>query len=97
MGSVTKNDTISKRTLAPQTKWTVFSPGCSHLVSPVGFGHRLAEIIRPRRRRRLSEEQRQEAAERLREYQPAKGQSVLELVRQRAEEALESPFANPVV
>jgi len=45
----------------------------------------------------ISEEQRREAAERLREYQPAKGQSVLDLVRQRSEQALESPFATPVV
>ncbi|NQT16723.1 MAG: hypothetical protein HQ582_28455 [Planctomycetes bacterium] len=58
---------------------------------------RVAEIMRPRRRRRMSEERRREAAERLRKYQPAKGQSVQDLVRQRAESALESPFATPVV
>jgi hypothetical protein len=57
----------------------------------------VAEIMRPRRRRRLSPEARRAAAERLRGYQPAKGQSVLDLVRQRPESALESPFATPVV
>ncbi|MFC1597104.1 hypothetical protein ACFL5Q_04080 [Planctomycetota bacterium] len=57
----------------------------------------VAEIMRPRRRRRLSPEARRAAGERLREYQPAKGQSVQDLVRQLAESTLESPFATPVV
>jgi hypothetical protein len=41
----------------------------------------VAQIVKPRRRRRLSDEQRAAAAERLRSYQPAKGQRVAELVR----------------
>ncbi len=44
----------------------------------------VAKIMRPRKRRRLSEEQRRQAAERLRKYQPGKGQTVQDLVRQAA-------------
>jgi len=42
----------------------------------------VAAIMKPRRRRRLTPEQRQAATERLTQYQPAKGQSVQDLARQ---------------
>ena len=45
----------------------------------------VAEIMLPRKRKRLSEEQRRQAAERLRKYQPAKGQRVQDVVRQAAD------------
>jgi len=68
-----------------------------NVVFDVEHFDQVAEIMKPRRRRRLSPEQRQNAAERLREYQPAKGQSVQDLVRQRSETAPETRFGGPVV
>ena len=50
----------------------------------------VARIMKPRRRRRMSDAQKAAAAERLRQYQPAKGQSVLESARQGANSDRES-------
>ena len=44
----------------------------------------VAKIMKPRRRRRMTEGQKQQAAKRLREYQPTKGQSVRDIVAQRS-------------
>ena len=44
----------------------------------------VAAIMKPRKRRRMTEEAKQQAAKRLRKYQPRKGQSVADVVRQRA-------------
>ena len=57
----------------------------------------VADLMKPRRRRRLSEAQKVAAAERLRKYQPAKGQSVRDVVRQAAESGLESPPSKGLV
>ena len=47
----------------------------------------VAQIMKPRKRRRMTEEQRAAASERLRKYQPAKGQTVQDVVRQAPETA----------
>jgi hypothetical protein len=64
----------------------------ANVVFAVEHFEEVAAIMKPRRRRRLSEAQRAAAAERLRKYQPAKGQSVRNVARQRSQEALESPI-----
>jgi hypothetical protein len=56
----------------------------ANVAFPVEHFAEVAEIMRPRKRKRLSEEQRQQATERPRKYQPAKGQRVQDLVRQAA-------------
>lgn len=57
----------------------------------------VAEILKPRRRRRLTDAQRQRAAEHLRQYQPVKGQSVQDLARQRSGASHSRvPTTNPV-
>jgi len=62
----------------------------ANIVFDVVHFNQVAEIMKPRRRKRLSEEQKRANAERLRQYQPAKGQSVTDLARQRSREAPES-------
>lgn len=59
----------------------------ANVIFPVDQLEEIARIMKPRKRRRLSDTQRRQAAERLREYQPAKGQSVTDLARQRSETA----------
>ena len=59
----------------------------ANVVFDVAHFDAVAEIMRPRRRRRLSGAQKAAAAERLRQYQPAKGQSVQDLARQRSKSA----------
>jgi len=52
----------------------------------------VARIVKPRPKRPpMSEERRRQCAERLRKYQPAKGQRVQDLVQNRQKSALESP------
>jgi len=59
----------------------------ANVVFPLEHFQEVAKITKPRRRRRLSERQRAAAPERLRQYQPAKGQSVKDLARQHRETA----------
>ncbi|HUT09142.1 MAG TPA: hypothetical protein VMY42_01475 [Thermoguttaceae bacterium] len=70
----------------------------ANIVFDVAHFDQVAEIMKPRRRhRRLSDEERRAAAERLRQYQPAKGQSVQDLARQRSETARPCvPAGSPV-
>jgi hypothetical protein len=67
----------------------------ANVVFPVDRFEEVAAIMRPRRRRRLPERQRVAVAERLRKYQPAKGQSVKDLARQRSETARISTIEAP--
>ena len=49
----------------------------------------IANIMKPRKRRRLSEAQKQKSVDRLRKYWPSKGQSVPEAARQQSKSARE--------
>lgn len=62
----------------------------TNVVFDVAHFDEVAEIMKPRRRRRMSDTQKAAAAARLRQYQPAKGQSVLEVARQAAKLDLET-------
>jgi hypothetical protein len=55
-------------------------------VFDVAHFDRIAEIMKPRRRRRLSEAQKAANVERLRKYHPVKGQSVADVAAQAARE-----------
>lgn len=54
------------------------------VIFPVDRFEEIAAIMKPRKRRRMTEAAKRQAVERLREYQPHKGQSVADVVRQRA-------------
>jgi hypothetical protein len=83
-----KAGSVAKRLKAlPYTTVAQDGDDGANVVFPVGHFDEVVAIMKPRRRRRLSEGQRAAAAEHLRKYQPAKGQSVKDLVRQRSKTA----------
>jgi hypothetical protein len=81
---------VAKRVAAlPFT--TVTQDGADGVNITFAFEHfdEVAAIVKPRRRRRLSDTQRAAACERLRKYRPTLGQSVKNLARQRSNSTLE--------
>ena len=56
----------------------------ANVVFDVAYFDEVAKIMKPRRRRRMSDAQKASAATRLRQYQAVKGQSVVEAARQGA-------------
>jgi hypothetical protein len=78
-----KSGQVAKRLKAlPFTTVAQDGDDGANVVFPVEHFEEVAAIMKPRRRRRLSERQWAAAVERLRKYQPTKGQSVKDIARQ---------------
>lgn len=91
LGFASKSPIAGKRSVAARVAALPFTQvvqdGCdgANIIFDVRYFDLVATIVKPRRRRRLSDEQRAAAVDRLRPYQPPLGLNAKDAARQRAQ------------